>query len=226
MPSQISNKNFLGGTLLVKHNGTPQGEFAKEKLQKKGTCMQLQAQMGQGLFHSAYNSEGTGSQPSKSRRARKAVEANQDAPIIEGILSKRAKTLFGWGRSIWHERWFVLHPENGFFAYWEPGAKSEKGEYKKPKGAPKHQFLLKDLIQLEWNARHFVFQAIFQNSKTKEAEVVLHLQAQNEIEFHTWLNALEPYGMQQGPHTPHVRKQKRKAALNDFRSLTCEVGTI
>lgn len=186
--------------------------------------MQLQAQMGQGLFHNAYTS--AGSQPPKSMRAAKAVKANLDAPVVEGILKKRAKTLFGLGRSIWHERWFVLDPTDGLFAYWEPGAKSEKGEHKKPKSSPKHQFLLKDLIQLEWNVRHFVFQAIFQNSKTKEASVVLHMQALNETEFYTWLNALEPYGMRQGPHTPHVRNEKRKAALDDFHTLTCEVGTI
>lgn len=150
----------------------------------------------------------------KSERAHKARRGHRDAPIVEGTLKKQAKSMFGFGPSIWHDRWFLLDPVRGVLEYWEPSQKDVDAQYDKPSGPPKHQFLLKSLVKLEWNRlqpkgaryrRHFVMQVIFGNAATKEVESILHLQAANESEFQRWLDALQPCGLRRGVDIPFAK---------------------
>lgn len=205
-------KTFLNGTLKVKKSPTGQNIFEDDKkLNRRSTNMHLRAQAGGSLFQTALArvpSDELHLEEAKSSRARQACTDNQDAPMMEGVLKKQAKTMLGFGPFTWHERWFVLDPDRGTFEYWEPRSRDENGEYKKPSGNPKHRFYLKNLIQLESNGRHFIFQVVFRGtgSATKEPERVLHLQAADECAFYEWLDALQPYGMRRGPQTPRGAK--------------------
>lgn len=163
-------------------------------------------------------------EPLNPLQAMKAVEANQSAPEVEGMVKKRAAMLCGFGPSVWHNRYFLLDPREGVLRYWEPanntltqcGLDGEAGilhfeKSERPTSAPKHTFMLRHIMQVESNRRHRIFQVIFcKPGKQTEAGKVLHLQAATEAEFNHWLKALQPYGMRQGPTTPSNRSKSKK----------------
>lgn len=164
--------------------------------------------------------------PLNPLQAMKAVEANLGAPEMEGMLKKRAAMLCGFGPSVWHSRHFLLDPREGVLRYWEPahntltqcGLDGEAGilhfeKPDRPTTAPKHTFMLRHIMQVESNRRHRIFQVIFCKSgkEQKDAGKVLHLQAATEDEFNHWVQALQPYGMRQGPTTPSNRSKSKKA---------------
>jgi hypothetical protein len=161
-----------------------------------------------------------------------AVEANVNAPVIQGMLKKRAGTLFGVGPTVWHNRYFELDPLEGVLSYWEPGL-TEKVHFGEPgvihferqerpastyNHLPKHTFMLRNIIQVESNRRHRIFHIMIcktgnhgkYDEKTREVGKVLQLQAASESEFNHWIQALEPYGMRQGPKTPTRKSKKSK----------------
>lgn len=158
-------------------------------------------------------------------RAENAVEANEDAPAIEGLLKKKAATILGFGPTVWHNRYFLLDPFEGSLSYWEAGYVEQLGSYidrqtgvlhferpERPQCAPKHTLMLKDIIQVESNHRHNMIQVVFcKAGQQRVAGKTFHLQAGSRPEFDNWVKALQPYGMRQGPKTPTRKKAKARA---------------
>jgi len=162
-------------------------------------------------------------------QAQDAVEANEDAPLVEGVLKKRAAMMHGFGPTVWHDRYILLDPREGLLSYWESALKErlhigepgvihfEKPE--RPNHAPKRTFMLSHIIQVESNHRHRMIQLMFCKAKnSREVGKVLQLQAATESEFRHWLQALQPYGMRQGPTTPTRKSQNGSVPTRKSKS--------
>lgn len=165
--------------------------------------------------------------PVDPSQAQIAVQDNVDAPAIEGMLKKRAATLFGFGAAVWHQRYVLLDPHEGILSYWEPGDLKEwannhlampgvrgwepgiikaSAKPRRPTQAPKQTFMLRDIIQVESNHRHGIFQIVFcKAGKQRDVGKVLQLQAESELQFNQWVEAFRPYGMRKGPTTPSAK---------------------
>jgi len=169
--------------------------------------------------------------PVDPAQAKIAVQQNADAPAIQGMLKKRAASLYGFGPAVWHDRYILLDPSEGMLSYWESGdikewakshmavpgmrgwepgiigSSSDASKAMKPAQAPKRTFMLKDIVQVESNSRHCIFQVVFCNEgKHRDIRRVLHLKA-DEWTFNQWVEALRPYGMRKGPTTPSAKKR-------------------
>eukprot|EP00746_Dinoflagellata_sp_MGD_P017230 gnl/MRDRNA2_/MRDRNA2_139453_c0_seq1.p1 gnl/MRDRNA2_/MRDRNA2_139453_c0~~gnl/MRDRNA2_/MRDRNA2_139453_c0_seq1.p1 ORF type:complete len:223 (-),score=38.34 gnl/MRDRNA2_/MRDRNA2_139453_c0_seq1:83-751(-) len=186
----------------------------------------VRAEAGQYVFKQALSplEEDLNLEPINPYQGTKAAEANAGAPILEGMLKKRAQTLFGFGPAVWHNRYVVLDPSEETLSYWDPGIYEaaceqfktpgiihfEEKEYDRPSGPPKRTFRLMDIVQVESNHRHFILQVIFANAANRtKASTMLQLQASDLKQFNHWLDALRLYGMRAGPKTPKAKKNNK-----------------
>jgi hypothetical protein len=155
-------------------------------------------------------------------KAKDAVDQNSHAPMVQGMLKKRAATLAGFGPAIWHDRYVILDPCEGVLQYSEPSkidGYDILGGHAQPTHNPKHAFALKNIIQVESNHRHHIFQVVFgKPERRREVQKVLQLQAETDLDFEKWMQALQPYGMREGPKTPTAKSAKETPAAKRAKS--------
>merc|ERR1719261_1247385 len=106
----------------------------------------------------------------------------------------------GLGESKWKERYVALDPTVGNLAYWDVNANASRKQLDVivECQAPKREFDLADLIEIDTNENHNIFMLNFcRRGNRKQCGQGVTFQASCKEDFDRWVQVLSRYGMKE-----------------------------